>query len=139
MLKRSLGERPSLNVLPGVDYFGFFSMEELTYNLSQRTGPTPSFEASMTRKLTIAGLLIGGLLGFLLRPSVPLIGQLPFSTVISRGANLRGLDQLLIGYARTSFNYLLAGLVLGAVIGLIAAFAIQKSQTTNTPTDSPPA
>jgi hypothetical protein len=139
VLKRSLGERPSLNVLSGVDYFDSFSMEELTYNLSQRTGPTPSFEASMTRKLTIAGLLIGGLVGFLLRPSVPLIGQLPFSTVITRGANLRGLDQLLLGYARTSFNYLLAGLVLGAVVGLIAAFAIQKSQATNTPTDSPPA
>ena len=137
MLKRSLGERPSLNVLSGIDYFGFFSMEELSYNLSQRTGPTLAFEATMTRKLTITGLLIGGLVGFLLRPSVPLIGQLPFSTVISRGANLRGLDQLLLGYARTSFNYLLAGLVLGAVIGLIAAIALQKSQTTNTPTDSP--
>ena len=93
----------------------------------------------MTRKLTIAGLLIGGFVGFLLRPSVPLMGQLPFSTVITRGANLRGLDQLLLGYARTSFNYLLTGLVLGAVVGLIAALAIQKSQPTNTPTNSRPA
>ena len=93
----------------------------------------------MTRNVTIAGLLIGGLVGFLLRPSVPLIGQLPFSTVISRGANLRGLDQLLLGYARTSFNYLLAGLVVGAVVGLIAAFTIQKSTATNRPTDSHPA
>ena len=120
---------------PGATTPGSLSVEELTYNLSQRTGPTPSCEASMTRKLTIAGLLIGGLVGFLLRPSVPLIGQLPFSTVISRGANLRGLDQLLLGYARTSFNYLLAGLVLGVVIGLIAAFVIEKSQATNMPTD----
>jgi len=29
----------------------------------------------MKRKLTIAGLLIGSLVGFPLRPSVPLVGQ----------------------------------------------------------------
>jgi hypothetical protein len=84
-------------------------------------------------KSTIAGLFIGGVVGFLLRPGVPLMGQLPFSTVITRGANLRGLDQIFTGYARTSFSYLVAGMVLGAVIGLIAAFAIsrQKSQQGN--------
>jgi hypothetical protein len=73
----------------------------------------------MKSKLTIAGLLIGSIVGFLLRASVPLMGQLPFTTVITRGANLRGLDQLLLGYARTSFNYLIAGMVLGAIVGLI--------------------
>jgi len=85
----------------------------------------------MKSKLTIAGLLIGSVVGFLLRPSVPLMGQLPFSTVITRGGNLRGLDQLLLGYARTSFNYLIAGMVLGAIVGLIVAFAIssQKSES----------
>jgi small basic protein len=86
----------------------------------------------MKSKLTIAGLLIGGAVGFLLRPSVPLMGQLPFTTVITRGGNLRGLDQLLLGYARTSFNYLIAGIVVGAVIGLIAAFTIEKSRPPNT-------
>ena len=90
----------------------------------------------MKSKLTIAGLLIGSAVGFLLRPSVPLMGQLPFSTVITRGANLRGLDQLLLGYARTSFKYLLAGLVLGAVIGLIVAFAIEKSSSPHAPGNS---
>src|SRR6185369_5937035 len=75
---------------------------------------------STKSKLTIAGLVIGSVVGFLLRPSVPLMGQLPFTSVITRGANLRGLDQLLLGYARTSFNYLIAGMVLGAIVGLIA-------------------
>ena len=86
----------------------------------------------MKSKLTIAGLFIGGVVGFLIRPSVPFMGQLPFSTVITRGANLRGLDQLLTGYARTSFNYVIAGMVVGAVVGFIAAFAIlsQNSQYT---------
>ena len=85
---------------------------------------------SIKNKLTIAGLLIGSIVGFLLRPSVPLMGQLPFTTVITRGANLRGLDQLLLGYAHTSFNYLIAGMILGAIVGIIAAFVIssQKSQ-----------
>ena len=58
----------------------------------------------MKSKLTIAGLMIGSIVGFLLRPSVPLMGQLPLMAVITRGANLRGLDQLLVGYARTSFK-----------------------------------
>ena len=86
----------------------------------------------MRSKLAIVGLLIGGVVGFLLRPSVPLMGQLPFTTVITRGTNLRGLDQLLLGYARSSFNYVVAGVVLGALIGLIAALALDKSQA---PTD----
>jgi hypothetical protein len=85
----------------------------------------------MRSKLAIVGLLIGGVVGFLLRPSVPLMGQLPFTTVITRGANLRGLDQLLLGYARSSFNYVVAGIVLGAIVGLIASIAIEKSQTSN--------
>jgi hypothetical protein len=83
----------------------------------------------MKSKLALAGLLIGGVVGFLLRPSVPLLGQLPFTTVITRGANLRGLDQLLLGYARSSFNYLVAGMLLGAVVGLIASIPIEKSLT----------
>ena len=76
----------------------------------------------------IAGLAPGAAVGFLLRPSVPLMGQLPFTTVITRGSNFRGLDQLLLGYAHTSFNYLLAGMVLGAVIGLVAALTLGKGR-----------
>jgi hypothetical protein len=78
----------------------------------------------MKSKLTLAGLLIGGLVGFLVRPSAPVVGQLPFTTVISRGANLRGLDQLLLGHARTSFNYLIAGMILGAIVGWITSISI---------------
>jgi hypothetical protein len=83
----------------------------------------------MRSKLAIVGILIGGVVGFLLRPTVPLMGQLPFTTVITRGANLRGLDQLLLGNAQSSFNYLVAGIILGTVVGLIASIAIEKSLT----------
>lgn len=78
----------------------------------------------MKTVLVSCGLLIGGVVGFLMRPGVPFMGQLSFSTVITRGTNLHGLDQLLVGYARTSFNYLIAGTIVGAVIGLIASFVI---------------
>ena len=46
------------------------------------------------------GFVLGGLLGFLTRPSALLIGQLPFSIVLSRGGNLRGLDQVLVPWHR---------------------------------------
>ena len=74
--------------------------------------------------LSIVGFFVGGFIGFLLRPSAFLVGQLPFGTVITRGSNLSGLDRLLISTAETSFNYLMVGALLGAaggfVIGLIA-------------------
>ena len=97
----------------------------------KRRGPTtPQFnKSSMKSILTIVGVSIGSVVGFLVRPSVPFMGQLPFSTVITRGANLRGLDQLLLGYARTSFNYLIAGMIVGAVVGLIAAFAASRQKS----------
>jgi small basic protein len=92
----------------------------------------------MRTKLAIIGLLVGGVVGFLLRPNVPLMGQLPFTTVITRGSNLRGLDQLLLGYARSSFNYLVAGIIVGTLIGLIAAVALEKSQAPTGRRDSRP-
>ena len=63
--------------------------------------------------------IIGGFVGFLLRPSVPLIGQLPFSAVISDGRSLRGIEQLAQPYAEQSFHYLIAGTLIGAVVGLV--------------------
>jgi hypothetical protein len=65
------------------------------------------------------GAVLGGVVGFLLRPSVPLLGQLPLETVLSRGSNLSGLDLLLKGVAEQSFNYLVVGIILGAVVGLV--------------------
>jgi hypothetical protein len=69
--------------------------------------------------LVIAGAAVGGLLGFLLRPSVPLIGQLPFQHVITRGAILEGLDEILIPTARQSFNRLMGGIIIG-IVGVLA-------------------
>ena len=65
------------------------------------------------------GAILGGVVGFLLRPSTLVVGQLPFNTVISRGGNLKGLSQLLVPSAEKSFNVMLVGVILGLVVGLV--------------------
>ncbi len=69
-------------------------------------------------KLGIVGFIAGGFIGFLYRPSALIIGQLPFSTVITRGANLNGVEQLLIPMAQSSFNHMMTIAVIGAAIGI---------------------
>jgi len=63
--------------------------------------------------------LLGGVIGFVLRPSAPGIGQLPFETVLTAGSNLQGIDQLLTPVAQQSFKYLVIGVILGGIAGLI--------------------
>lgn len=67
----------------------------------------------------VGGAVIGGLLGFFFRPSVPFLGQLPMATVLTRGSNLTGLDMLLRGTAEQSFNYVLIGVIAGAAAGFL--------------------
>jgi|SRR5947209_6831085 len=79
----------------------------------------------------ILGVPIGGFIGFLLRPS-GLTGQLPFDVVITRGSNLKGLDELLVPLAQTSFNYMLAGAILTAIvgtfIGMVTSYLFSKTE-----------
>jgi hypothetical protein len=70
----------------------------------------------------ISGFIAGGLIALILRPSAPLIGQLPVETVFSRGAALTGLDEILVPTAERSFDLML----LGALIGLAAGIAASK-------------
>jgi hypothetical protein len=79
------------------------------------TAPQPQYAPL----LAVAGFFAGAFVGFLARPSIPLLGQLPFSIVITRGANLGGLDLLLRPMAEDSFNRMLLAGVVGAVAGCI--------------------
>ena len=82
---------------------------------------------SLAIKLGIVGFIVGGVLGFLYRPSAFLIGQLPFDVVITRGANLRGVDQIMISMAQTSFNNMAAASVAGAVIGIVVGILMSRT------------
>lgn len=75
-----------------------------------------------------SGTLIGGLIAYLLRPEAPQIGKLPFDVVMTRGANLNGVDEVLISTAEASFNYTITGAVIGAIIGM-AIFWIMSDKT----------
>lgn len=75
--------------------------------------------------LGLVGFL-AGFIAFLARPSAALIGQLPFGIVITRGANLKGMDQLLIPLAQQSFNTLLIGAIIGAVSGCVIGYFVGK-------------
>jgi hypothetical protein len=84
------------------------------------------FEGAKKFGLTILGILIGGFLGFILRPSAPLVGQLPFVDVLGGGASYRGVDRLLVSTAQTSFNYMVAGAVIGAIGGMVAGYFLTR-------------
>jgi hypothetical protein len=80
----------------------------------------------LTLKLGIVGLITGGLLGFLYRPSALIIGQLPFSTVITRGANLKGVEQVLIPMAQSSFNHMVTIAIISAAIGITLGLLLSR-------------
>ncbi len=86
----------------------------------------------------VLGAVVGAVLGFLFRPSVPFVGQLPYDVVITRGANLTGLDTLLRSTAEQSFNYIVIGAILGAVIlGATKAMVSSNAAALATPPPLP--
>ena len=74
------------------------------------------------------GILLGALVGFLLRPTVPMIGQLPLGMVLSGGDNLQGLDLLLRSTAQESREYVIIGGIIGLVIGYFVALMMFKNK-----------
>jgi hypothetical protein len=74
----------------------------------------------------IIGFFIGGIIGFLYRPSAFLIGQLPLDVILTRGANLKGVDQVLVTLAQSSFNNMIAIALIGALIGIAAGYMLSK-------------
>ena len=79
-------------------------------------------------KLGAVCAIAGGILGYLMRPSATLIGQLPFGAVITRGATLKGVDQLVVPLAQKSFNIMMTGLVIGAAAGLVIGIIIDHGR-----------
>lgn len=94
-----------------------------THRGGQSAGLSPFSDRRVT--LAVVGTIAGAVIGFLTRPSVFLVGQLPFSVVVFRGGNLSGLDQVLVPAAQASFNQLLFGMLLGGAAGFGAPFIIR--------------
>lgn len=83
------------------------------------------------------GLFLGGLFGFAMRPSVPLLGKLPFAAVITRGTTLTGVDRILVDAAKGSSNLLLAGAAIGALVGWgLAALTTSSPALPTRPADN---
>jgi hypothetical protein len=74
----------------------------------------------------LAGFVAGAAVGYLYRPPALLIGQLPFKYVITRGTSLKGIDQIYIPTAEASFNYLLAGGLVGAGVAVAAILFLKR-------------
>lgn len=68
--------------------------------------------------LVIGGLILGGAVGFLLRPSAFLVGQLPFEYVIAP-ERLTGLLELYKPTAELSRSIMLGGAIIGAAAGFV--------------------
>jgi hypothetical protein len=89
----------------------------------------------MTKKawiISLIGFLLGASIGYFYRPVAVLVGQLPFDVVITRGGNLKGLDQIYLDIAKTSFNYLFFGGIVGAIFGAIVGMKITKNISSKT-------
>ena len=81
--------------------------------------------------------ILGGCVGYLLRPAIPFIGQLPFYDVITDGQNLHGIERLAQSYAQQSLEYLVAGVVIGGMIGLIASYLYSLTKNHKYDDDKP--
>gem|GEM_PF-3168674 len=69
----------------------------------------------------VIGTVVGGTLGFLARPSIPIIGRLPLDAVLTRASTYHGLASGYIhGIADRSLGILMVGLVLGGLVGYVA-------------------
>jgi hypothetical protein len=66
----------------------------------------------------IAGIIIGFAVGFLLRPDM-MGTQASLADTITRGALLEGWDRSIEPLAQKSFNVMLAGGIVGAVVGAL--------------------
>jgi len=82
--------------------------------------------------ISFIGLILGASIGYFYRPPALFIGQLPFDVVITRGGTLKGLDQIYLEIAKTSFNYLMIGGIAGAILGAILGMNIEKNNSNKT-------
>ncbi len=77
---------------------------------------------------SLLGFFLGGFIGFLLRPATWSDQQLPFLDVITRGSGLTGVNAMWVSLAERSFNFTLAGAIIGTCISLLIGYLIHKQK-----------
>jgi len=102
-------------------------VKDRSVDLSAPEEQGPKGKDSTRPGFAIVGGLIGGLVGYLLGSS----SLVSFGDVLTRGATLRGLNALLRPAAEHAFNYMLAGVILGVVGGLVIASLTSSRHTGN--------
>lgn len=80
----------------------------------------------------IVGVVLGAIVGFLARPSIPMLGQLPFLAVVTRGAFFGGLDIVFRPTAEQSFNYMAIGAILGGILLFAVTGFLRKNERAGT-------
>jgi hypothetical protein len=104
-------------VATGIVLVGAFFYMFVIGPIEQVDWRKPASSSAANVGFGVMGTVLGGLVGFLLRPSAMLVGPLPFGTVLLRGSDLRGVEMLLVPLAQRSFNMMIAGAIIGAVVG----------------------
>jgi basic amino acid/polyamine antiporter, APA family len=77
------------------------------------------------------GLLAGGVIGFLSRPVTAAGEKLSFEQVLARGGGMA--DPIMAELARSSFNWIVIGILLGAIAGAAVGYGIYKLQAQSKP------
>ncbi len=103
--------------------------KEVCRNSGKENEMNDSKQKNIMVPLGVLGFIIGSLIGYLLRPSAFLIGQLSFPAVISRGATLQGMDKLLVPMAQTSFNVMIIGGIIGGTLGVVISYYVAKRKS----------
>ena len=76
----------------------------------------------------LGGLCLGFLVGILTRPAIPLLGQLPIETVLTRGEGLTSEYLFLKSAAEASFNHVLIFALICTIVGSVAGWYLGQKQ-----------
>jgi sugar phosphate permease len=122
---------PFLYVMAAVYFLGTacWPLIDTTTTLESLPYSAARFRRVMTTLAAAAGGLAGGAIAFFFMPPGPSGQRLPLSAVLTRGSMLEEAESLLTPIAVTSFNYLLAGILVGVLVGATVYLTRAKRTT----------
>lgn len=83
---------------------------------------------SRASQMVLMGVVLGAIAGFLLRPSVPAMGQLPLLTMVELvTVGGKGIQSFFVPLAQRSFMYVMVGGMIGGFVGWLVGQMIASS------------